>query len=111
MRRQHLPLPHVLAKGRRPVVNNVGRVPGQRFHHAIVASASALQRELEPSPSHAPKHTERDVVLPAQPLVLIIGKSLSLLGLYTSPSSPSPASSPLSGLLGLISPAASRPSK
>src|SRR5690606_35075731 len=110
MRCQHLPLPHVLAKGGRPVVDDIGRVPGQRFHHTVVTSASALQREFKLPPSHTPKHTERNVMLPAQPLVLVVGQALPLRGLYASPSSLSPSvSSPASW--GLISPAASRPSK
>src|SRR5690606_30959226 len=111
VRRQHLPLPHVLAKGRRPMVNDVGRVPGQRFHYVIVASASAIQRELELPPRHAPKGIKRNVMLPAQPLVLVVRQALPLLGRYASPSSFPPMSASPSESLGLISPAASRPSK
>src|SRR5690606_22585089 len=111
MRCEHFPLLDVLAKGRRPVVDDVGRVPGQRFHHVVVAPASALQRQLEFPPCHAPKHIERDIVLPAEPLVLVIGQALPLRGLYASPSSSPPAPASPSASLGLISPAASRPSK
>src|SRR5690606_24012567 len=110
MRCQQFPLPHVLAKGRRPVVDDVGRVPGQRLHQTVIPPAPALQRQLKFPPRHVPKDVQRDVVLPAQPLVLVVGQALPLWGLYASPSSSSPASSPLSGSLGLISPAASKPS-
>src|SRR5690606_20781842 len=111
VRRQQLPLLDVLAKGRRPVVNDVGRVPGQCFHHVVVAPAPALQRQLEFPPRHTPKDAQRDVVLPAQPLVLIVGQTLPLGGRYASPSSLSPPVSSSSASLGLISPAASKPSK
>src|SRR5690606_4993454 len=111
VRCQQLPLPHVLAKGRRPVVNDVGRVPSQRFHHAVVAPAPALQRQLEFPPRHVPEDVQWNVMLPAQPLVLVVGQALPLWGLYASPSSSSPAPSSPSASLGLISPAASKPSK
>src|SRR5690606_20699520 len=90
--RQQLPPPHILAKGGRPVIDDINRVPGQRFHQAIMSPAPALQRQLEFLPSHAPKHIERNVVLPAEPLVFVVGQALPLRGLYASPSSSSPAS-------------------
>src|SRR5690606_27112077 len=111
VRRQQLPLSHVLAKRRRPVVDDVGRVPGQRLHQTVIPPAPALQRQLKFPPRHVPKDVQRDVVLPAQPLVLVIGQALPLWGLYASPSSSSPAPSSSSASLGLISPAASKPSK
>src|SRR5690606_34000202 len=111
MRCEHFPLLDVLAKGRRPVVDDVGRVPGQRFHQTVISSAPALQRQLKFPPRHTPKDVQRDVVLPAQPLVLVVGQALPLWGLYASPSSSSPAPSSSSASLGLISPAASKPSK
>src|SRR5690606_32419250 len=108
---QQLPPPHVLAKGRRPVVDDVGRVPGQRFHQAVIPPAPALNGQREFPPRHAPKDVQRDVVLPAQPLVLVVGPALPLRGLYASPSSSSPPMSSSSASLGLISLAASRPAK
>src|SRR5690606_31542503 len=111
VRRQQLPPPHVLAKSGRPMVDDVGRVPSQRFHQAVIPPAPALQCQLEFPPSHAPKDVQRDVMLPAQPLALVIGQTLPLRGLYASPSSLSPPVSSSSASLGLISPAASRPSK
>src|SRR5690606_1223148 len=104
MRCQQLPLLDVLAKGRRPVVDDVGRVPGQRLHQTVIPPAPALQRQLKFPPRHAPKDVQRDIVLPAQPLVLIVGQTLPLWGLYASPSSSPPASSSPSASLGLISP-------
>src|SRR5690606_23648733 len=50
--RQQLPPPHILAKGGRPVIDDISRVPGQHFHQAIMPPAPALQRQLEFLPSH-----------------------------------------------------------
>src|SRR5690606_30444441 len=110
LRGEHLALSNVLAKGWRPVVDDVGRVPSQRFHLPVESPLTALQRELELPPRHAPKNVQRDVMLPAQPLVLVVGQALPLRGLYASPSSLSPPVSSSSSSLGLISPAASNPS-
>src|SRR5690606_6700284 len=111
VRRKHLSLLDVLTKRRRPVIDDVGRVPGQRFHQTVIPPEPALNGQREFPPRHAPKDIKRDVVLPAEPLVLVVGQTLPLRGLYASPSSSSPASASPSASLGLISPAASRPSK
>src|SRR5690606_33391451 len=99
------------AKGGRTVVDQPRGMSRQHFHLPVESPPTALQRELELPPRHAPKGIKRDVVLPAQPLVLVVGQALPLWGLYASPSSSSPAPSSSSASLGLISPAASKPSK
>src|SRR5690606_12411484 len=108
VRCQHLPLLDVLAKGRRPVVDDPSRVSRQHFHLPVESALAALQRQPELMSGHRPELIQRDVMLPAQPLVLVVGDALPRGGAYASPSSSSPASS---SSLGLISPAASRPSK
>src|SRR5690606_32641658 len=76
VRRQQLPLLDVLAKGRRPVVDDVGRVPGQRFHEVDVRPASTLHGQPQFTPRHRPELVQRDVMLPTQSLVLVIGDTL-----------------------------------
>src|SRR5690606_27458343 len=83
----------VLAKGGRPVVDDVGRVPGQRFHEVVVPPASTLHGQPQFTPRHGPELVQRDVMLPTQSLVLVIGDTLPRGGAYASPSSSSPASS------------------
>src|SRR5690606_8017644 len=115
MRCEHFPLLDVLTKRRRPVIDDVGRMPGQRFHEVVVPPASTLHGQPQFTPRHGPELVQRDVMLPTQSLVLVIGDTLPRGGAYASPSSSSPASSsssPLaSSLPRLMSSAASKASK
>src|SRR5690606_27982911 len=111
VRCQQLPPLDVLAKGGSSMVDQPRRMSRQQFHLPVESPPTALQRQPELMPGHRPELIQRDVMLPAQPLVLVVGQALPLRGLYASPSSLSPPVSSSSASLGLISPAASRPSK